>query len=108
MGGVNLKYKVTTRFISKLEIYYALFKHKVFYSLIFTCEFLIPLCYFIFVLITNMLGKKESSKFEEITYNVLPCVLLVSVKVNCVCELTGAMCVGLRPISRKALLNCSI
>jgi len=32
-------------------------------------------------------------------------MLLVTVNVYCVCELTGTLCVGLWYISRKALLN---
>jgi hypothetical protein len=51
------------------------------------------------------LGKKKTLKIEEITQNYALCVFFVTVKLYCVCELTGTMCVRLWHISREAILN---
>jgi len=51
------------------------------------------------------LGNKKTSKFEELTSNVVPRVILLTVKMYCVFELTGTMCVGLWHIYRKEALT---
>ena len=43
----------------------------------------------------HLSDKKKAYKFEDLTKYVVPCVILVSMKVYCIYELTGTTCVGL-------------